>query len=71
MDAIHPGYGFLSENVEFARACEASGIVFIGPDYVMMDNLGDKVKSKIVANQGRRAYDTGNDGDDTVRRGGS
>ncbi len=51
VDAIHPGYGFLSENVEFARACEASGIVFIGPDYVMMDNLGDKVKSKIVANK--------------------
>lgn len=51
VDAIHPGYGFLSENVQFARACEAEGIVFIGPDYHMMDNLGDKVKSKIVANK--------------------
>ena len=50
MDAIHPGYGFLSENVEFAKACEEEGLVFIGPDYHMMDNLGDKVKSKIVAN---------------------
>ena len=50
IDAIHPGYGFLAENTEFARACEDSGIVFIGPDYNMMDNLGDKVKSKIIAN---------------------
>ncbi len=51
VDAIHPGYGFLSENVEFAKACEDAGLVFIGPDYNMMDNLGDKVKSKIVANK--------------------
>ena len=51
VDAIHPGYGFLAENVEFAKACEEEGIVFIGPDYNMMDNLGDKVKSKIVANK--------------------
>ena len=49
IDAIHPGYGFLAENTEFARACEDSGIVFIGPDHEMMDNLGDKVKSKIIA----------------------
>ena len=49
IDAIHPGYGFLAENTEFAKACEAAGIVFIGPDYHMMDNLGDKVKSKIIA----------------------
>lgn len=49
VDAIHPGYGFLSENTEFAKACEEAGIVFIGPDYMMMDSLGDKVKSKIVA----------------------
>ena len=41
VDAIHPGYGFLSENTEFARACEEAGIVFIGPDCVMMDSLGD------------------------------
>ncbi len=49
IDAIHPGYGFLAENTEFARACEDAGIVFIGPDYHMMDSLGDKVKSKIIA----------------------
>ncbi len=50
IEAIHPGYGFLAENTAFAKACEAAGIVFIGPDYHMMDNLGDKVKSKIIAN---------------------
>ncbi len=51
VDAIHPGYGFLSENVEFARKCQESGIEFIGPDNEMMDKLGDKIKSKKVANQ--------------------
>ena len=51
VDAIHPGYGFLSENVEFAQACEESGIEFIGPTHEMMDRLGDKIKSKIVANE--------------------
>ncbi|MBQ6400830.1 MAG: pyruvate carboxylase [Firmicutes bacterium] len=50
IEAIHPGYGFLAENTAFAQACEAAGIVFIGPDYHMMDQLGDKVKSKIIAN---------------------
>lgn len=49
IDAIHPGYGFLAENTQFAKACEDAGIVFIGPDYEMMDQLGDKVKSKIIA----------------------
>lgn len=51
VDAIHPGYGFLSENAEFAKACEASGIVFIGPTHEMMESLGDKIQSKIVANR--------------------
>lgn len=50
VDAIHPGYGFLAENAEFARRCEEEGIVFIGPDHIMMNKLGDKIKSKIVAN---------------------
>ena len=50
VDAIHPGYGFLAENVEFAKACAAAGIEFIGPTAEMMDRLGDKIKSKIVAN---------------------
>lgn len=49
VDAIHPGYGFLSENSEFAKKCEEAGIEFIGPKYDMMEKLGDKIKSKIVA----------------------
>ncbi|GIM27757.1 pyruvate carboxylase [Clostridium polyendosporum] len=49
VDAIHPGYGFLSENSEFAKKCEECGIEFIGPNAEMMDKLGDKIKSKIVA----------------------
>ncbi|MBR2575852.1 MAG: pyruvate carboxylase [Firmicutes bacterium] len=49
VDAIHPGYGFLAENAEFARKCEEEGIVFIGPTHEMMNALGDKIQSKIVA----------------------
>ncbi len=49
VDAIHPGYGFLAENSEFARKCEEAGIEFIGPSYKVMDQMGDKIKSKIVA----------------------
>ncbi|HWQ74283.1 MAG TPA: pyruvate carboxylase [Syntrophomonas sp.] len=49
VDAIHPGYGFLSENPEFAQKCIESGIEFIGPTPEMMDKLGDKIKSKLIA----------------------
>jgi acetyl-CoA carboxylase biotin carboxylase subunit len=45
-DAIHPGYGFLSENSEFARLCEKSNIVFIGPKADVMDALGNKAAAK-------------------------
>lgn len=51
VDAIHPGYGFLSENPEFARKCEEEGIAFIGPDSEVMKKLGDKITSKIVAKE--------------------
>lgn len=49
VDAIHPGYGFLAENPEFAQKCIESGIRFIGPSPEMMDKLGDKIKSKLIA----------------------
>ncbi|AZV41076.1 pyruvate carboxylase [Peribacillus asahii] len=46
VDAIHPGYGFLSENVDFARRCEEEGIIFIGPTSKHLDMFGDKVKAR-------------------------
>lgn len=49
IDAIHPGYGFLSENVTFARRCIDEGILFVGPSPEVMEQLGDKVASKKVA----------------------
>lgn len=49
VDAIHPGYGFLSENVQFARRCREEGIVFIGPDPEVMEKLGDKIAAKKIA----------------------
>ncbi|MED4889927.1 pyruvate carboxylase [Lysinibacillus fusiformis] len=49
VDAIHPGYGFLSENVEFARRCEEEGIIFIGPTSQHLDMFGDKVKARSQA----------------------
>ncbi len=48
-DAIHPGYGFLSENAAFARACEAAGLRFIGPSAELLDLFGDKVKARDLA----------------------
>ncbi|MFZ1497626.1 MAG: biotin carboxylase N-terminal domain-containing protein, partial [Saprospiraceae bacterium] len=48
-DAIHPGYGFLSENVHFVRRCKKEGITFIGPSAEAMEKLGDKVAAKKVA----------------------
>ncbi|MEG0250772.1 MAG: pyruvate carboxylase [Peptostreptococcus sp.] len=51
VDAIHPGYGFLSENAEFARKCEENGITFIGPSSDIMEKLGDKINSKLVAHE--------------------
>ena len=49
VEAIHPGYGFLSENVNFAKRCREEGIVFIGPDPESMEQLGDKIAAKVVA----------------------
>ena len=51
VDAIHPGYGFLSENADFARACEAAGIKFIGPPSNILAMMGDKLSAKQIAIQ--------------------
>ncbi|MDD3483946.1 biotin carboxylase N-terminal domain-containing protein, partial [Azovibrio restrictus] len=51
VDAIHPGYGFLSENPDFAEACARAGIVFIGPRPAVMRELGNKVAARALAEQ--------------------
>jgi acetyl-CoA/propionyl-CoA carboxylase len=51
VDAIHPGYGFLSENETFAELCEKNNIIFIGPKSVAMDLTGDKMKCKRIMKQ--------------------
>jgi len=48
VDAIHPGYGFLAENPDFAKACEGSGITFIGPPSDVIQSLGDKVTARRI-----------------------
>lgn len=51
VDAIHPGYGFLSENKDFARKCKENGIIFIGPEPEVIESLGDKISAKKVAKE--------------------
>src|SRR5205823_3794274 len=46
-DAVHPGYGFLSENADFVRACEENDLVFIGPPADVMERMGDKALAKV------------------------
>lgn len=62
VDAIHPGYGFLAENVEFARRCEEEGITFIGPKSEHLHMFGDKVKAREQAIQAGIPVIPGTDG---------
>ncbi len=50
-DALHPGYGFLSERAPLARLCDEHGIVFVGPDADVIDALGDKLRARAIAEQ--------------------
>ncbi|MCM3089444.1 MULTISPECIES: pyruvate carboxylase [unclassified Cytobacillus] len=62
VDAIHPGYGFLSENIEFAKRCEEEGIIFIGPTSKHLDMFGDKVKARTQAQLAEIPVIPGSDG---------
>ncbi|MFD3448008.1 pyruvate carboxylase [Microbacteriaceae bacterium 4G12] len=62
VDAIHPGYGFLSENIHFAKRCEEEGIIFIGPKSKHLDMFGDKVKARFQAQNANIPVIPGSDG---------
>lgn len=62
VDAIHPGYGFLSENEHFAQRCEEEGIKFIGPHLEHLDMFGDKVKARTTAIKANLPVIPGTDG---------
>lgn len=49
MDAVHPGYGFLSERADFAQACQDAGVRFIGPSPEVVRKMGDKVEARAIA----------------------
>src|SRR4051812_45438625 len=62
--AIHPGYGFLSERAHFARACQAASVVFIGPPPEAIDHMGSKIAAKRLAEQAGVPTAPGYTGDD-------
>ena len=61
-DAIHPGFGFLSENSDFARLCKACGLVFIGPDYQVIDSMGNKSAARELMKRSGVPVVPGSDG---------
>ena len=65
-DAIHPGYGFLSENAAFARACRDAGLTFVGPSPEVLDLFGDKARARAFAASQNVALAAGTDGPTTL-----
>jgi pyruvate carboxylase len=61
VDAIHPGYGFLSENAKFAQACRDAGIIFVGPKTSVLESLGDKIAARKIANLAKVPILSGSD----------